>query len=362
LKRLLIISIVLILLALVSGSCSTRSTPAPNQAAPAPTAAAKVLHLANFDTHDSFTAPAIRSFASELEKRTKGRYKVDIAWAGAMGKMTDHYNLIRTGVADIGYFLPRFSPGVFPLLDFSDLPWVLPDYNLAVKSMWQVYKRGLLDRQFSEIRPIFMWTGTGTNLFSRQPINSLSEMKGKKVQSGSESVDSLLKPMGAVPVSVALPETFEAMQKGVIDAVWGPWISVAPLKWHEVAHYCIGPVFGNALCIIAFNKDTWNGLPRDVQEIIDQLPDDMFIPQIIAGYQDVEGTGKKNFTSVQGKESNWSAEDLNQMSTMFANVWTHWISSTEAKGVPAKATCEALWSTLKINGVNMPAVGYTPSK
>src|SRR4030042_4905485 len=132
--------ICLIFTSLVLVACST----------PASTGAPKVLRFASFDSPKGFTSNAHQVFADELEKRTGGRYKVEIAWGGAMGKTEEHYELVRDGIADIGYFLTALSPGVFPMSDIISLPWVLPSSAESVPAFWEFYKQGHLDKELSK--------------------------------------------------------------------------------------------------------------------------------------------------------------------------------------------------------------------
>lgn len=65
----------------------------------------------------------LEAWGEELSKRSNGRLKLAIFPAAQMGPMPRQYDLARTGVADIAFFLHGALPGRFPLTEISHLPY-----------------------------------------------------------------------------------------------------------------------------------------------------------------------------------------------------------------------------------------------
>jgi TRAP-type C4-dicarboxylate transport system substrate-binding protein len=76
------------------------------------------------------------------------------------------------------------------------------------------------------------------------------------------------KTLGASPLLLAMPDVYDAAQKGVIDGGNLPWAAMSTYKFYEVMkYYTEAPTTASPQFVI-MNKDTWNGLPKDVQDAI----------------------------------------------------------------------------------------------
>ena len=65
----------------------------------------------------------LEAWSAELAQRSNGRLRLAIFPAAQMGPMPRQYDLARTGVADIAFFLHGALPGRFPLTEISHLPY-----------------------------------------------------------------------------------------------------------------------------------------------------------------------------------------------------------------------------------------------
>jgi TRAP-type C4-dicarboxylate transport system substrate-binding protein len=66
---------------------------------------------------------------------------------------------------------------------------------------------------------------------------------------------------------VQIPELYEALFRGVIDAIFMANSAMVPLKWHEVGKSYL--TLGNSVVFsqaVTLNLDTWNNLPEDIQQ------------------------------------------------------------------------------------------------
>ena len=63
-------------------------------------------------------------WSEDLARRSGNRVAITVLPAGQMGPPQRQFDLARTGVADIGYFLPGLTPGRFPMADLFQLPFL----------------------------------------------------------------------------------------------------------------------------------------------------------------------------------------------------------------------------------------------
>jgi TRAP-type C4-dicarboxylate transport system substrate-binding protein len=63
-------------------------------------------------------------WARTVEERSQGRLKVTIYPGGTLGKPADHWDMIKDGIADIGWGTHNYTAGRFPLTSVGDLPFI----------------------------------------------------------------------------------------------------------------------------------------------------------------------------------------------------------------------------------------------
>ncbi len=79
--------------------------------------------------------------------------------------------------------------------------------------------------------------------------------------------------LGATPVAMPQTETYDALQKGVVDGLVSPMEALKGWKFVEVTK-CTTQNCGSSYSIaffVAMNKKKWDSLPKDVQETIQKV-------------------------------------------------------------------------------------------
>ncbi|MDO8491080.1 MAG: TRAP transporter substrate-binding protein DctP, partial [Dehalococcoidia bacterium] len=111
------------------------------------------------------------------------------------------------------------------------------------------------------------WIPLGPNaVFSRSPITKLEDFKGKKARYLSKPAVPFYSALGMTYVSVPTEEVYTALQNGMIDVLT---TSAQPMKnssWWDYAKYGVLPYLGWYTGQVAFNADWWAALPKDLQD------------------------------------------------------------------------------------------------
>ena len=105
---------------------------------------------------------------------------------------------------------------------------------------------------------------------SKVKLNSMADIKGLKARCMGDGGE-ILKRMGAATVIIPGGELYEAMQRGTIDAFeYSTLASNWTMHFNEVAPYVyISPTRAPSDPQVFFvNKDAWEKLPDDLQEIV----------------------------------------------------------------------------------------------
>jgi len=113
---------------------------------------------------------------------------------------------------------------------------------------------------------------------SKVPIRNLEDLKGKKVR-GVAFWGQIQSKLGASVVSVAGNEIYQALERGVVDAIeYATPASNYPLGYHEIAPYLVVPGIHQPTSTFSFmvNEDKWNELPDDLKAIVELSCENMW--------------------------------------------------------------------------------------
>lgn len=321
------------------------------------------LLFATFESEKGFMVEGVKAFARDLEKKTNGKVKVEISWAQALGKLTEYYDLVARGVCDVGFCVPFHAKGLFPMSELTALPWTFPTCEITTKALFELYKRGYMDKAFDkDVKTLWIAGGMADPFFTTdKPATNLADVKGLKVRTSGGVYGLRCEAMGTTPVFITGAEAYVALQKRVVNAMMIGWSTLPPWKLCEVVHYATTPVIGTVTFAMFMNKNTYNKLPKDVQKVIDEMSATNEYGLISArGMDKRSAEGKECFLNKGGKIVEWTPTALKELGERFAPIWDKWINDREAKELQARKTLDDFYSILKKLGVEQPTIGYTP--
>jgi TRAP-type C4-dicarboxylate transport system substrate-binding protein len=211
------------------------------------------------------------AWAGEIEKRTDGRVKIKVYPGGTLTKAPQCYQGVVDGQSDIGMSCFAYTRGRFPLLEGLDLPVGYPDGKTASRIATDMVAK-YDPEELADTHVLYVHAHGPGILASKKPVENLDGMKGLKVRAtglSSKIVDSL----GGTPVGMSQGETYEALQKGTVEATFCPMETLKGWKQGEVISSVTdtSAIGYTTAMFVVMNKDKWNGLPADIQEIITEV-------------------------------------------------------------------------------------------
>lgn len=208
-----------------------------------------------------------------VEKKTNGRVKIERHLAGALGGPKEQLGLVKSGAVDIISLHIDQYPQDLPLHQITNTEQLVTNaqgvanVTAITQEIPETKKLFEAEQKKNNIKVLYFHANGPTGLTPRFAAKSLADLKGKKVNVITAFQRDVFKEMGWIPVNVAIPELYEGLSRGVIDAIFMATAAVLPLKWNEVGKSHL--YFGDNTVIstpLAFNLDTWNKLPKDIQQ------------------------------------------------------------------------------------------------
>jgi len=305
-------------------------------------------------------------WSRDFEARTGGRYKVDVQHGGVLAGIPQSYDVVRSGVADFSDIITQDVEKPFPLTDIPGLPFFHQPAEVYTKAWFNnVYKKGYLDKEFSDVKLVFQFVAMGEDFLSAKPVNSVADLKGLKVViGGGPTKAKLTKSLGAVGVFGGPPDAYMMLQKGIAEAIFIAGLGLKEFHWDEFIHYIIDPLrVGSVIHTVAMNKNTYNKMPDDVKAIIEDMnAHGQYSLKMASSFETIYRSVLQTWLDEGGKLIKWSEEEKTELNEAAALLWKEWIGTQEAKGVPARKVINEYYNGLKALGAENPALGYTPGR
>ena len=303
---------------------------------PAPVTAGPIsLNYANFPPAPTFPCVQMERWKKEVEKRTNGKVDIKTFPGGTLVKAKGMMDGVIAGTADIGCLCMAYQPGRFMITNAIALPVGLPNSEVGSLALWDLYNK-YKPKGFAKVKVLTMFTTAPSNIMSKIPIRNLGDLKGVPIRA-SGGAAQILKAWGANRVGMPMPQTPEALQKGVVKGLFSSLEVMKDFKFAELCKYVTmtqTPVYPFA---VVMNMDAWNKLPKDVQKVFDDLRLEQC--KWTGDYMDkhvIESMdwSKKN----QGVEViELSKAEKAKWDNLLDPITAKWIETNKAKGLPAQA-------------------------
>ena len=211
------------------------------------------------------------NWAAEIEKRSGGRVKITIYPAGSLTKADQCYEGVMKGISDIGMSCFAYTRGRFPLLEALDLPLGYPNGRVATRIANDMVRK-YQPAELAGAHTLYVHAHGPGVLASKKPVKTLEDLKGLKVRATGLSA-KVAGNLGATPVAMSQPETYEALAKGVVDATLCPIETLKGWKQGEVIQYVVeSPAIAYTTAMfVVMNKEKWAALPADIQKIFNEV-------------------------------------------------------------------------------------------
>lgn len=233
-----------------------------------------------------------RYYLDEMEKRTNGEVEIRRYWSGSLNKVGEHLAAARDGTSEVTLISPGYYQAELPVTRGLEWYFRMNNADALQKVCRDVYE------QFDPLRTeweqrhrskVLYWTNWNyAPLVLREPIESLDDLKGKRIRGYGVATD-VIEALGGTAVPMAAPEVYQALERGILDGVYGfDFVTAVAYKLHEIApnFYDIGDG-PHAPAATIMNKQFYDGLPDDIRKVSDEIVADIYGGEFSRIYEDV---------------------------------------------------------------------------
>ncbi|PVE48254.1 C4-dicarboxylate ABC transporter [Pararhodobacter aggregans] len=288
-------------------------------------------------------------WADNVERDSNGRIRIEryasMALGGTPPELMDQ---VMDGVADIIWTVNGYTPGRFPQTEVFELPFMVADARAASSALWQMYEEHMQD-DFAGVHMLATWVHGPGMFHTNRPVMHPSDLQGMKIRGGSRGVNDLLALVGAEAVGLPVSGVPEALSRGVIDGTTIPWEVTTALHVSELVHNHTefeGPALYVLTFSFAMNQDTYDSLPEDLQQVIDQNSGLEF--SIFAGgtQADADGPARQIAVDAGNNIVTVSEADAAEWRTLVEPLYATWVADMNGRGIDGQALIDEAQSLM----------------
>ncbi len=287
-----------------------------------------------------------QAWADEIKKRTDGKVEITVYPAGTLTKAPQCYEGVVGGVSDIGMSCFAYTRGRFPLLEGIDLPLGYPNGLVATRVATEMVRK-YDPNEVSAVHVLYVHAHGPGILASRKPVKELKDLAGLKVRATGLS-SKIVQSLGGTPVAMSQPETYEALQKGVVDATFCPVETLKGWKQGEVINSITETtVIGYTTAMfVVMNKSAWDGLEPELQKVFAEVSDE-WVDKHGNAWDQADQEGMAFIKELQREVIALSPEQQNKCTEAVKPILDEYTASAAAKGLPGEEFLADLQSMIK---------------
>jgi TRAP-type transport system periplasmic protein len=298
---------------------------------PAPVVAEPItLKLAFFSSDRSLTyRGAIKPFIDAVNSEAKDLIKIDLYSGGILGKeIAQQPQVVLDGAADIAFIVPGYTPDRFPDNSVLELPGLLPDIREGTLVYTQLIAANAL-KGYEGFFVIGAFVTEPESIHSRAPINSIGDLKGKRIRVNNMGEGAALERLGVIPVLMQITQISDAISKGSID---GAAVSISPLSDYGIKRVAISHYFletSGAPLVLLMNRQRFDALPRPAQDIIRKYSGAWVAERFIETYEVAVAQVMKQLKSEPNRKLTFPSQpDLDLAHAAFKAVIAEWAAES----------------------------------
>ncbi|MGZ3218031.1 TRAP transporter substrate-binding protein [Paracoccus sp. T5] len=293
-----------------------------------------------------------QGWAADVAEKSGGRIAIDLLPVESIVAHNETQDAIATGildghVTDLSYFSGK-DPA-FGLMGNPVGAWSDPE------QMLDFVENGGGSELLNEIMNPYglQFIGATTPgleaLVSAVPLDGVDDLQGVKIRAPEGLVQSVFAAAGASPVNLPGSEVFTSLDKKVIDAADYTVFSTNQAQGlNDIAPHPVYPGFHSMpLVEISMNKDKWDALPEDLQQVLTQSVRDFARVQIAALAEADEAAVEKAREGGTITIHDWSDEERAKFRKIAQGEWEKVASQSPA----AQRVYDALTAYLSEKGL-----------
>jgi len=278
-----------------------------------------------------------RAAGKILERMSDGKIKLEIKSGGVVHSVSEGFTANRSGITDMSPCFVFLNPTNFPLTQALSLPGLFPDaavLSMVAEKLYPKYFRAEFERQ--GVYALGFVGSVRFRLFSKTPIRTLEEIKGKKVRSGGGINQQIFQALGAATVNMSSRDFQQGLQRGLLDAIYTSDAAGLIFKLDQAATDHTDVNINHVELEWCMNRRTFDKLPHDLKVVVNNWARANFQAESQQVFLKLAVIARNKFKKEGMKFHSLTDAEAKRWAEAYENVTQDYLTKTEAKGLPAR--------------------------
>jgi TRAP-type C4-dicarboxylate transport system substrate-binding protein len=216
----------------------------------------------------SFFTKNIRQFIDEVQKESDGKIKIDLRSNDSLIKHDAIKRAVQTGQVQLGEVRLGVHSNEDPMYTLDGIPNIAANYEeaWALAEAQKPYFDKLLGKHGMRMISFVSWPGQG--FYTKTPVSSPEEFKGKKLRIYSQPTQKMGEMLGFQTTILPFAEVPQALATGMIDSLFtSAQTGLDTQIWDNLKNFMYTGTLHNKNIII-INERALRGLDPALRDIV----------------------------------------------------------------------------------------------
>ena len=277
-----------------------------------------------------------------VEKATEGRVKIIIP-PKSLASPPEQWQSVQNGIADTAFQFNGFIANRVWGPTVAMNPFIATDDAPAMsQALWETYEK-FFSKEYKGIHLLSVWVITPAEMWSQtdKPVNSIEDLKSRKIWALPGTNANIMKAVGAGVVSGPAVQMNEIISRGVVDAYVG--VSATSVRDFRIIPYTKSMThFSRGIYSTSFSflmsEKKWNALSKKDQAAIMSVSGAKFGRMAAAYWVEADKTAEVALKKA-GVKTVEADPKFEAALVKIGETLTHkWIATADKRGLDGQAT------------------------
>ena len=224
----------------------------------------------------------------KVEELTDDQVKFEFFSGGELVAVPDEAESVLNGTIDVGLILPIYTLDQYPMAEITMLPLAHSDTLIGSKA-WQellesdtelVDGKTYAEMQFADFKFFPVATTEEYSISTTgHEFHSVNDVKGTSLRTPSRIHEMYSEKIGVNSVTMPAVEMYDSLSRGAFEGSYYSISDWTGYGFQDLFRYTLrGINFGHFNAFIGMTNETWESLPTNVQEAMEQAYQEVFVP------------------------------------------------------------------------------------
>ncbi|MBL4647260.1 MAG: C4-dicarboxylate ABC transporter substrate-binding protein [Hyphomicrobiales bacterium] len=273
-----------------------------------------------------------QGFMDDVNVMSGGRVTIEMFWSSSLVASVEGFDAAANGVIDGEMHGGAYQTGKNPAFQFVgdpmggyDNPWQM--YSFLYNGGGLEAANNLYNTHGMHL--VGWWAGGQEAMSSSRPLAGPADLKDWKFRSPPGLETEIFAELGASPIVMDFTDIFTALETGVIDGADASSLANnVGLGLYDIVKHATFPGFHSMPADhVTFNLEVWNGLPTDIQRIIEVATQKLAL-QTTMTFELANREAAAKLVAEGVTLYDWSTEDRASFRAGAQKAWDGWADKT----------------------------------